>query len=205
MKKSLHFIFIFSLLFMSGPALAANNFNTSNSNTDQAKEDYRAYLEQLKALSQQYKQVTGEIQKVMADEGIPVWDDNAGGIFVSKVPMPASVNQVFGDTDIQETDKEIIVKVDLPGVDKDAIKVSLADDNTLRISGERQELKGSQGQQNGAYYYKAERQQGSFERQIKLPAPAQNTGMQAKYENGVLAVTVLKALDAKKETPIPVQ
>ena len=48
---------------------------------DQARVDYRAYLEQLKALNQQYKEVTGELKTIVQEEGLPVWNENAGALF----------------------------------------------------------------------------------------------------------------------------
>ena len=93
------------------------------------------------------------------------------------------------DVDVQQTEKDMTVKVDLPGVKKDKIKVSLKDEKTLRVSGESDSAK----------------RQGPFEQFIDLPAKAKAKGIEASYENGVLSVKIPKNLDLDKEISIPVR
>jgi len=99
----------------------------------------------------------------------------------------------------------MIVKMDLPGVSKDQIKVKLEDNRILKVSGSREVDKEEQKTTPSATYYKAERQHGAFERSIKLPVPANESGIQARYENGVLVVTIHKAQEAKKEVAVTIQ
>jgi HSP20 family protein len=96
------------------------------------------------------------------------------------------------------------VKMDLPGLQKDKINIKIENDQFLKISGSRETEKLEEKNSGNATYSRLERQHGAFERTIKLPVAAKSTGTQAKYENGVLTVTIPKAKEAKKEVSIPV-
>lgn len=209
MKRTSLFIFLLSIVFFINPARAASQDQDQNTNPalDQAKQDYRVFLEQLKALNSQYKQVTGEMKSVLQEEGVPTFDEDTGDLTIQKpnFAKTASKPQVFGDVDIQETDREIIVKADLPGLRKEAIKVSIQDNKLLHIEGEREEEKEIRGENNSSHYYRFERQQGSFERLIELPALVKDSGTEARYENGVLTVKIPKAETPKKEVSVSIR
>lgn len=198
---------LFLGIFAFNPAAdSATNSDSSNAGVEQAKADYRAYLQQLKALSSQYKEITGEMKKVIQEEGVPVWDDSGmGGIKVADVTIQEADEATFGDTDIQDTDKQLIVKVDLPGLKKDEIKVSILENRVLRISGRREDEKISVSDTRNNHYLRAERRRGNFERQIKLPVEVLDTGTEAKYENGVLTVRILKSSASRREVTVPVK
>ena len=201
------FLLVLFLFSSKNNAFAATNSNdTNNPNYDQARQDYRTYLEQLKALSSQYKQVTNEVKKVIQEEGVPVWDDSGmGGIKMSNMTVQELDSQTFGDTDIQDSDKYLIVKLDIPGVKKEDLKVSILENNVLRVTGNRQEEQSNNFASSSAHYIRSERRHGTFDRQIKLPVPVSNTGTEAKYDNGVLTVRVLKASANTKEIPVQVR
>ena len=68
---------IYLLLFfaaMSQTALAAQN-DADSLRTEEAKKAYQNYLQQLKELNAQYKQITAEMKKLLKDEEIPSWDE----------------------------------------------------------------------------------------------------------------------------------
>ena len=67
MKKVLIFIFINCSLFSHEILSAATNSNENDPAYQQARQDYRTYLQQLKTLSSQYKQITGEVKKVIQE------------------------------------------------------------------------------------------------------------------------------------------
>ncbi len=94
--------------------------------------------------------------------------------------------------DVAETDQEIIVKADVPGVSKDDIDITV-DSNQLIISGEKKQE--SEGKDTN--YYHMERRYGSFRRVFALPSTADTDKIKAGYDNGVLTVTIPKAEVAK--------
>lgn len=94
--------------------------------------------------------------------------------------------------DISEDKDNFIVKVELPGMKKDDIDVSLHDGN-LSISGERKSEKKSEETQ----VYRSERYFGRFQRTVALPAPVAADKVRGDYKDGVLTVTLPKAEEAK--------
>lgn len=97
------------------------------------------------------------------------------------------VNVWTPKVDVGETDKCIIVRCELPGVEKDQIKIDITGD-TLSISGERkwnddQDIK----------YHKIERFYGAFNRTFKIGIPIDQDNIKATYKNGVLEIVVPKA------------
>ncbi len=96
------------------------------------------------------------------------------------------------DIDIAETDNDIIVKVEIPGVDPKEIGISVCGD-TLTISGEKEEEK----EETGKTYYRVERSYGSFTRTIDLPSKVMTDKVEAKEHLGVLEITLPKMERAK--------
>ena|GEM_PF-311723 len=206
MKRKIFFLVTWGGLLASSFLFAATNSNSNDPAYNQAKQDYRAYLEQLKALRNQYHQITDQVKKIIAEEGVPTWDENSDQMTLSKgVPPLSSGVTVFGDADIKETEKDMVVKMDLPGLQKDKIKINIENNQILKISGNRELEKEEEKSTVDASYYKLERQHGAFERSIKLPVAAQDSGTQARYDNGVLTVTIPKAKESKKNVAVPVQ
>ena len=98
--------------------------------------------------------------------------------------------------DITENNKEVVVRADMPGVEKDRINVTLEGDRTLKISGSREILK--EIKEPGVV--KQERSQSKFERDLLLPSPCANSGIKASYKNGVLEVIIPKAVKTRPES-----
>ena len=90
--------------------------------------------------------------------------------------------------DLSQTADALIVRVELPGVKREAFTVTV-NDGTLTISGERREEKDVEQQRS----ILDERRTGKFERQIALPAEVDASRTAAVYEDGVLIVTLPKA------------
>ena len=97
--------------------------------------------------------------------------------------------------DVTETDKDVIVKADLPGMDKDKIDITLENYKTLKIAGTRE--MGTKEITPGVV--RQERIGGKFERVIELPAEGMSEGIKATYKAGVLEVIIPKKVKGKPE------
>ena len=90
--------------------------------------------------------------------------------------------------DVVEAEGAYTVKADLPGVPKDAIHVDI-DGNRVTI---RAEIKRESEQKDGERLLRSERYYGAVYRSFVLPVELDETNSQAKYENGVLELTLAK-------------
>ncbi|MFB6355972.1 MAG: Hsp20/alpha crystallin family protein [bacterium] len=99
--------------------------------------------------------------------------------------------------DVYEEDDNLVFELEAPGVDKDDIDVSI-EDNRLTIKGERREEKEVGGDERD--YYRSERFFGSFQRSFALPDKVDVEDIDARYDNGVLTVSLPKASEARKTT-----
>ena len=95
--------------------------------------------------------------------------------------------------DINETDKEVAVTVDVPGMEKKDLDISV-EEGVLSIKGERKNE--TKKEENGNTYY--ERQHGKFERRVRLPENVDSDKIKADYKDGVLT---LKAPKTEIEKP----
>ena len=124
-------------------------------------------------------------------------------------------NRAFGETglgwvsetewrpsaDIAETAENITVKADLPGLEPKDIEVTLSG-NLLTIKGEK---KKEEEKKNKKYHY-SERFHGMFERSFRLPAGVKMDKVEAKFDKGVLTITLPKTEETKtKEIKVPVK
>ena len=94
--------------------------------------------------------------------------------------------------DVTETDEDIVVTVELPGVKQDDVEISVVDD-VLTLKGEKQEEK----EVKEKNYHRIERSYGSFQRSLSLPVGVKPDKAKASYKDGVLKVTIPKAEEAK--------
>jgi HSP20 family protein len=94
--------------------------------------------------------------------------------------------------DVEETDKDFLVKADLPGVDPKDVEIQVVD-NVLTIRGAKEEKK----EEKKKSYHRMERFCGSFYRAIMLPAGADAEKLAATSGNGVVIVTVPKKPEAQ--------
>ena len=102
--------------------------------------------------------------------------------------------------DVYEDKNNLFVKVELPGMKKEDIKVSVTGD-TLNITGLRKE----EAEYKEAETYCTERYFGHFQRAIALPTSVVGGKIQAHYKDGILTVTCPKTEEAKRhETEIKV-
>ena len=87
--------------------------------------------------------------------------------------------------DATTKDGNLVIRAELPGVKPEDVDISLQN-NVLTISGER---KAEQEEQRGGYYIR-ERRYGSFSRSFSLPQGTDESKVRARFEHGVLEVTV---------------
>jgi HSP20 family protein len=93
---------------------------------------------------------------------------------------------------VSETDNEIKVAADLPGMDEKNVEVLVADD-LLTIRGEKK----AEHEEKERDYRLMERASGTFSRFIRLPFSVEPSQIQATFKNGVLTVTIPKPKEAQ--------
>jgi HSP20 family protein len=97
--------------------------------------------------------------------------------------------------DVIDRDSEILVRAELPGVDKDHLDISMTDDLvTIKASTsyEKTEEKGE--------YYRHEMSSGEFQRSLSLPTAVKSDAAKASFKDGVLELTIPKAEVPKRRS-----
>jgi HSP20 family protein len=113
--------------------------------------------------------------------------------------MPARTEEegrFFADwapaVDVEETDKEYLIKADLPAVQKDDVKVGI-EDGVLTVQGERKQEK----EEKGKRFHRVERNYGKFVRRMSVPLDVDQQKVAADFKDGVLNVHLPKSNGAK--------
>jgi len=119
-------------------------------------------------------------------------------LFEREFPAPRrarEIARVFAPAvDMYEKDDEIVLKAELPGMNRDDINIELTED-AITLSGEikrEEEVK-------EADYYCAERTYGRFSRTIDLPVKVNIEKAEATYKDGILEIRLPKAEEAKRK------
>lgn len=94
--------------------------------------------------------------------------------------------------DLGQSEDAYLVVVDLPGLEKKDITLTI-EQNTLSISGERT----FETKEDGPSFDRVERSYGKFSRSFQLPSNVDPAGVKASFKNGVLTIQVPKAEEAK--------
>lgn len=102
--------------------------------------------------------------------------------------------------DVREHEDEVLVVADLPGVEKEDVRISLVNPRTLGISIERK----AAGEEKDERYFLRERVYGSMSRTVSLPHEVSDQGSTASFTNGVLEVR-LKRLPGESGARIPIE
>jgi HSP20 family protein len=108
--------------------------------------------------------------------------DDDGGFFADFSPA----------VDVQETDKEYVVKADLPDVKKEDVKVGI-EDGVLTLEGERKQEK----EEKNKKFHRVERTYGRFVRRLALPLEVDAQNVAAEFKDGVLNVHLPKTETVK--------
>ena len=101
--------------------------------------------------------------------------------------------------DVFEKEGEMVIRLDLPGIEKKDVKVKVLDD-VLSIEGERKFEKKIEEQK----YLCQEAFYGTFTRRIALPNPVEEYEVKATFQNGVLEIHVPVKVETEKPKEIPV-
>jgi HSP20 family protein len=102
-------------------------------------------------------------------------------------------NEVYPAVNVYNNDNEIVLTAELPGYDKDEIKITALQDQITLEGTMKQEEK----EEKGKAYHRVERRKAAFKRTFRLPFDAEAEHVNAAYKNGVLTVIVPKAEAAK--------
>ena len=97
--------------------------------------------------------------------------------------------------DIYETDENLVLKAELPGIDPNNVEIRV-EDNSLYLKGERKFEKEVKEQN----YHRVERSYGTFTRTFSLPSSIDADKVTANYKEGVLTLTMPKREEAKPKT-----
>lgn len=95
--------------------------------------------------------------------------------------------------DVKETDREVVITAELPGLDERDVQVTLSG-NLLTIRGQKK----SEVEEQGQNYYRVERSFGSFHRSIPIPVEVDENKIDAVLKKGVLTVTLPKTREAQQ-------
>ena len=100
-------------------------------------------------------------------------------------------NGGWPSVEVSETDKDVTVTAELPGLDEKDVEVLLAE-GVLTIRGEKK----SETEDKDRHY--SERYYGRFERRVALPGEVDEDKVQASFKNGILTVTMPKSAKAQE-------
>ena len=118
-------------------------------------------------------------------------------------PAPRASTEVAAWTpaiEVKEKEGKLLVTAELPGVNKEDVKVHI-DGDVLVVEGERKEEK----EEKREGYYHSERSYGTFYRSIQLPKDAKLDLTAAEFTNGVLAITIPIPKEEVKRQEVPIQ
>lgn len=126
-----------------------------------------------------------------------VFDDFFGDFFSGA--RPEVVRGWNPKVDVFEEDDHIVMKAELPGVEKDKIAIDV-DGRVLTVKGERS----SENEVKEDNYFMRERSFGRFQRSFTLPAETDSEKIKAEYKDGVLKLNIPKP-ESSKPRQITVQ
>ena len=103
--------------------------------------------------------------------------------------------------DVSENKDNVIIKTEMPGMEKEDVKISIQD-NVLTLKGEKRQEK----EEKDKNYHRIERSYGSFCRSFQLPTSVKTDKIKANYKDGVLNISLPKTEEVKpKEIPISIE
>jgi HSP20 family protein len=184
-------ILIIAVLSLSAPVSAQNTGDdyAPARAPDAEQQSEEATMRDFQALRRKMGVVRRELDLLMRDMASTVSGAVAG--------QPAA--GVYGSdvyVDVMQTEKNVVVKADLPGMDKDKISITLDNNRFLKISGSREVMKS----EKAPGVVRRERFSGSFMKIVELPCEVTPAGINATYKDGVLEVVIPKKAKAKEET-----
>lgn len=140
--------------------------------------------------------------KSNADESTPfralrkqidsMFEDIDNGFFDRNAPVAIRSN-------VSETEDEICVTAELPGLTEKDVEVSIAGDH-ITIKGEKKSEKEEKKEEKGREFHRVERMSGAFHRSLRLPFEIDADKVEATVKDGVLTVTVAKPAEVAAKT-----
>ena len=160
--------------------LQGMNRRTSGSSSAAPRDPYSSSGNWLDPISQ-FRRLTEQMDR---------WFDTAGmGRTNNRMSGPNENQWAMGmwapELETFLRDDQFVVRMDLPGLNKDEVNVEVTDDSIV-IHGERQQTH----EEDRDGYYRSERNYGRFYREVQLPEGAQPESAKANYRDGVLEVSV---------------
>lgn len=104
------------------------------------------------------------------------------------------------NVDMYETDKELVIKAELPGLSSKDVDITLTDDS-ITIKGERKQTEEVKGEN----YYRRESCYGAFQRTLPIPVPVKKENVKATFKDGVLEIRLPKEKVESKGIKIKVE
>lgn len=117
--------------------------------------------------------------------------------FLDIFDFPMNINnEMFIEPKIEviETDKDIKVSAELPGMDEKDIELNITNDGYLTIKGEKK----SSNEEKGKHHYFSERSYGMVQRTIALPNEIDTNKINATFSKGILTIEAPKSEKAKE-------
>jgi HSP20 family protein len=133
-----------------------------------------------------------KLSRVKREMDLLIKDMVSGASVASDAVLKGSAGDV--SVDILQDTKFVIVKADLPGMEKDKINIALEGGRFLKISGSREMLKS----QTAPGVVRQERFSGSFEKTVELPCEVESFGIVATYKDGVLEIMIPKKIQVEE-------
>ena len=135
-------------------------------------------LRELENISERFSQLFGQLSSARSDGGESM-----------------TVADWVPNVDIAEDDREYLIKVEIPEVDKNDVKVTVQE-GMLVIQGERKK----EQEQKGKRFHRMERVYGTFVRSFVLPEDVTEDKVSAEFKDGMLMVHLPKSEKAKPKT-----
>ena len=109
-------------------------------------------------------------------------------------PVGKTAHAFTPRVNVRETDEEIVVSAELPGLEEKDFDISL-EENVLAVKGEKH----SEHEEKGEGFQHVETASGSFERRLRLPCEVDPDEVKATYKNGVVTVVLPKRPEERPE------
>ncbi len=129
-----------------------------------------------------------------------MFDEMFGGLARRPGGQRAQATEWAPSMDVLQNDGDLVVRAELPGVKLEDVDIAVQD-RVLTISGERKE---EQERERGGYYVK-ERRHGSFRRSMTLPEGVEEDKIRARFQDGVLEVTLENAAAVREPKHIQIE
>jgi len=121
-----------------------------------------------------------------------IFNDTLGSAFQGQGDEDLGTRAWAPAVDIYETDHDLVMQAELPGIDPKDVEVRV-EDSTLYLKGERK----FENEVKEGSFHRTERSYGTFTRSFSLPGSVDAEKVHAEYKNGVLTLTLPKREEAK--------